>query len=116
MLLALKMQGFLDEDHAKHLAKQHVLATLKHEAINELVERTKQKYGSSPTWLDEAHTEPGLPEFEADLVSTTYFLGKRNFLVVPSMLRYKMDTQLVASCYTLLERVVETYILPALFD
>lgn len=109
------MQAFFDKQHAKHLAKTHVVSDIKRQAIKNLVVQVKQTFGESPTWQSEAHTDPGLSTFEADLVSCTFFLANRKFVIAPSMLRYKTDAQLVKTCYCLLERLLETYILPAVF-
>jgi hypothetical protein len=109
------MQTLLDDQHARHLAKTHVVADIKRQAIKKLVMQIKQKFQASPTWQSEAHTDSGLSAFETDLVSCTFFLAKHKFVLAPSMLRYKLDTQLVQSCFCLLEKLLETYILPAVF-
>ena len=109
------MQAIFDEQHAKYLAKTHVVNNVKRQAIKKLVVQVKQKFGESPTWQSEAHTDPGLSAFEADLVSCTFFLASCKFVTAPSMLRYKTDEQLVQSCFCLLEKLLETYILPAVF-
>jgi hypothetical protein len=111
-----QMQTLLDDQHARHLAKTHVVADIKRQAIKTLVMQIKQKFKETPTWQSEAHTDSGLSAFETDLVSCTFFLAKHKFVLAPSMLRYKLDTQLVQSCFCLLEKVLETYILPAVFS